>query len=481
VTDGTTQSATEPPVRRLGMRTTLTYAVGSVAYGVKDNGFQAFLLIFYNQVMGLSAVAVGATIMAALILDAFADPLIGVASDRTRSRWGRRHPWMYASALPIAVGWLLLWNPPAMSDAALLGWVFASAVVVRTAVSSYEVPSSALTPELSADYDERTRIIAYRHLFGWIGGLSMLVAAYTLFLVPTPGEPNGLLNREGYRLYAITGAIVMFVAIMASAVGTHREIGRLPQVTNDPVPLRQVFGELLETIRNRPFAILMAAGLCCYTAQGLAFALSNYLYTFVWRFPASAFLMIGGVLLAGVVVAFVIAPRLAHRFGKRRAASALMIASPILLTGPYLLRLLSLFPEPGNAAMLPVLFATMVANVTCAVSAAIIATSMMADVVEHSEATTGRRSEGVFAAGNFFVQKTTGGIGIFLAGVVLSLAGFPEGAIPGAVPEATLDRLTIVFSVSVVAVAWAAALLFFRFPFDREEHETRISGRAVPQ
>jgi glycoside/pentoside/hexuronide:cation symporter, GPH family len=321
VTDGTTQSATEPPVRRLGMRTTLTYAVGSVAYGVKDNGFQAFLLIFYNQVMGLSAVAVGATIMAALILDAFADPLIGVASDRTRSRWGRRHPWMYASALPIAVGWLLLWNPPAMSDAALLGWVFASAVVVRTAVSSYEVPSSALTPELSADYDERTRIIAYRHLFGWIGGLSMLVAAYTLFLVPTPGEPNGLLNREGYRLYAITGAIVIFVAIMASAVGTHREIGRLPQVTNDPVPLRQVFGELLETIRNRPFAILMAAGLCCYTAQGLAFALSNYLYTFVWRFPASAFLMIGGVLLAGVVVAFVIAPRLAHRFGKRRAAN----------------------------------------------------------------------------------------------------------------------------------------------------------------
>lgn len=463
------------------MRTTLTYGVGSIAYGVKDNGFQAFLLIFYNQVMGLSAVAVGATIMAALILDAFVDPLIGVASDRTQSRWGRRHPWMYASALPIAVGWLLLWNPPAISDAALLGWVFASAIVVRTAVSAYEVPSAALTPELSADYDERTRIIAYRHLFGWIGGLSMLVAAYTLFLVPTPGEPNGLLNRDGYRLYAVTGAIVMFVAIMTSAMGTHREIGQLPKVASDPVPLRHVFGELIVTLRNRPFAILMGAGLCSYTAQGLTFALSNYLYTFIWRFPSSAFLMVGGVLLAGVIIAFALAPRVARRFGKRRAASVLMIASPILLTGPYLLRLIGLFPEPGDAAMLPLLFATMVANVACAVSAAIVATSMMADVVEHSEATTGRRSEGVFAAGNFFVQKTTGGVGIFLAGVVLWLAGFPEGARPGAVSEATLDRLSIVFSVAVIAVAWAAAWFFFRFPFDRKEHEARVAGHASPE
>ena len=96
--------------------------------------------------------------MGALVLDAFIDPMVGILSDRTRSRWGRRHPWMYASALPIAIGWLLLWNPPAGGPRrCLLGWLFVTAVITRSAVSCFEVPSQALTPELTTDYDERTR------------------------------------------------------------------------------------------------------------------------------------------------------------------------------------------------------------------------------------------------------------------------------------------------------------------------------------
>ena len=156
-----------PARRRLSTWTTASYGFGSVAYGVKDAGFGTFLLIFYNQVVGLDASTVGLIIFIALVCDAFVDPLIGVLSDRTRGRWGRRHPWMYSAALPIAIGWLLLWNPPHLSSGATLAWLFVTAVVVRSAVSCYEVPSQALTPELTSDYDERTRITSYRYLFGW--------------------------------------------------------------------------------------------------------------------------------------------------------------------------------------------------------------------------------------------------------------------------------------------------------------------------
>lgn len=121
--DGTTQPAAAPRARRISSRSMLAYGFGAVAYGVKDAGFQTFLLLFYNQVIGLPAVQVGAAIMAALILDAMIDPAIGAASDRTRSGWGRRHPWMYGSAIPIALGWLLLWNPPELQHAAMLAWV----------------------------------------------------------------------------------------------------------------------------------------------------------------------------------------------------------------------------------------------------------------------------------------------------------------------------------------------------------------------
>jgi glycoside/pentoside/hexuronide:cation symporter, GPH family len=386
---------------------------------------------------------------------------------------------MYASAIPIALGWLLLWNPPAWPQLPLLLWVFATAVIVRTAVSAYEVPSGALTAELTPDYDDRTRIVAWRFLFGWSGGLVMLVIAYSFFLVPTMDEPNGLLNRDGYRAYAVTGAIVMLAAILISAMGTHREIPRLPQPAGEPVPIRQMFREFCETVRNHAFVILMAAGLCAYAAQGITFALSNYFYSFVWRFPASAFLWLGGVLFAGVVIAFAISPRVARALGKRRAASLFMLVTPVFVSAPYLLRLAGLFPVPGDPALLPILFATLIAGVAASVSSLVIGTSMMADVVEHSESKTGRRSEGIFAAGNFFVQKTTGGIGIFVASGILSLAGFPAKAQPGAVPLETLDRLTILFCIVVFGISWTAAWLYAKFPFGREEYRVIKSGHPA--
>ena len=101
-------SVAAPPSRRLTNGTMASYGFGAAAYGVKDAGFGTFLLLFYNQVIGVPASTVGLVIMLALVVDAFVDPTVGFLSDRTRSRWGRRHPWMYAAALPIMLGWLAL-------------------------------------------------------------------------------------------------------------------------------------------------------------------------------------------------------------------------------------------------------------------------------------------------------------------------------------------------------------------------------------
>jgi GPH family glycoside/pentoside/hexuronide:cation symporter len=423
--------------------------------------------------MGLPSAEVGFAIMCALLLDAFIDPAIGFLSDRTRSRWGRRHPWMYAAALPITLGWLLLWNPPAwLGHHAMLFWVFGTAVLVRTAVSAYEVPSQALTPELSADYDERTRIMAYRYLFGWMGGLGMLMASYGWFL------RAGLLERHGYVGFAAAGAGAMLVAILVSSLGTHREIGRLPRPEIRPQPIAAHFGELRETVRNRAFAILMGAGLCFYAAQGISFALSNYLYTHVWRFSGADFQWLGLILLLGVAIAFVVAPRVAKRTGKPVAAMGFMAASAVLLVSPYMLRLAGLFPTPGNPALIPLLLGIFTVNAACSVSSTILGASMMADVVEHSEVETGRRSEGVFFAGAFFIQKCTSGLGIFAAGLILAVAGFPEAAKPGTVPVETVDRLTLLFGALYLSLGLAAAFLYRRFPFGKAEHLARVARLA---
>lgn len=470
-----------PAETRVSRRTTMAYGFGAAAYGVKDSGFGTFLLLYYNQVIGIPASTVGLVIMCALVLDAFFDIAIGVASDRTRSRWGRRHPWMYGAALPIALGWVALWNPPELSEAWTLVWLFVAAVVVRTAVSCYEVPSQALTPELTADYDERTRITAYRYLFGWAGGLIMLGAAYGLFLVPTDEQPNGLLNADGYLWFGIAGAVMMFVAILTSAIGTHHEIERLPKVPQEKSTLREAFRELIESVNNRAFAMLMLACLASYTCQGISYALSNYLYSYVWRFEGATFAILPVSLFGGVIFAFLVAPRVAARLGKPTTARLFLGIGAVMMASPYLLRLAGLFPAWDDPWVLPILFAIFTVQTGFLVSVFMLGSSMMADVVEHSEMQTGRRSEGVFFSGAFFVQKCTSGVGIFIAGSILAWASFPTGASPADVPVETIDRLTVIYVGIYLSVAAIGAWLFGRFPFGRAEHHARVRAMAADQ
>ena len=470
-----------PAARRLAPRSRLSFGIGSIAYGVKDNGFATFLLLFYNQVIGLPAASVGLAIMAALVVEAFGDALVGYVSDHTRGRWGRRHPWMYASALPVAIGWLLLWNPPAWSQGALLLYVFGSALLVRVALSMFEIPGAALGPELSSDYDERTRLFSYRYLFGWGGGLAMLALAYGVFLVPDATHPVGTLNADGYARMAAVAALVMATSILISAIGLHPEIPNLPQVPRSDETLGEHLRDFGRTVWNRGFLWLMAAGVFAYTAQGISFALSLYMYQFVWVFRAGDYNYLSIALMAGALGAFFLAPGLTRGGDKARSAMALSVSAGVLLTLPYLLRYAGVFPDPGSPLLLPILLTIFAVNTACGVSAFILGAAMLSDVVEDSEVRTGKRSEGVFFAGGFFVQKLVGGLGIFVAGQILAFARFPDGAKPGQVAIAAIDRLTIVFVVLELLFYGLAALCYARFPFGRAEHDARLARALIPR
>ncbi|HEU0045737.1 MFS transporter [Sphingomonas sp.] len=472
-------TAPVPPARKLPQRVVTAYGFGAVAYGVKDAGFGTFLLLFYNQAVGLPAATVGLVIGAALLIDAFVDPAVGFLSDRTRSRWGRRHPWMYASILPIMVGYVLLWMPPAASPTAMLAWLFVFAVLVRTAVSCYEIPSVALTAELSGDYDERTRILAWRYLWGWVGGLSIGLSAWLYFLQPTSAFPNGQLNRDAYFGYGVVAALLMGVAILVSALGTHRQIPLLPQAgARTAQTLREGFAELREAFRNRAFRILMLAALCAYINQGVIYALSIYTSTHLWGFVPATFIIQGVTLMTAAIAAFAVAPRLGKRWSKPAIASRVVLAGAVFVTLPYWLRLAGVPLLPGNPVTIPLVLVIGMIGTACNITGFILGASMMADVVEDSEERTGRRDEGLFFAGSFFVQKCTSGVGIFLAGLMLAAAGFPAKAVPGTVPVEVLDRLALIHAGTYLLVACLSAYVFRRFPFGRSEHEARLARLA---
>jgi GPH family glycoside/pentoside/hexuronide:cation symporter len=226
----------------LPFSTKLLYGFGSIAYGIKDNAFAYFLLFVYVQIFGLAPELAGLAILVMLIFDAVSDPLIGYISDNTRSRWGRRHPFMYGSIIPVALTFFLIWDPPAgASDQTLFWYLLLMGIGIRTTITLYEIPSTALGPELTQDYVERSSLIAFRAWFGWWGGLIMWNLLW-LFVVYSSlsGTEDARYNPETWVVYGIACSIVMALAILVTGIGTHKHIPNYTSLNEDPTTLRAI-------------------------------------------------------------------------------------------------------------------------------------------------------------------------------------------------------------------------------------------------
>ncbi len=467
-------SADAPAQARLPLRLKLYHGLGSVAYGIKDNGFSTFLLLFYNQVLGMDAKLVSLALMLALVLDAFVDPVIGYLSDQTHTRWGRRLPWLYIAPIPLAFAWFALWTPEAGTTPGFWHLV-GVAVIVRSLVSCCEVPSVALLPELTRDYDERTTLMRYRYLFGWAGGLLMLFLAYDIFLA------KSLLAVDGYYQYGLFGGLLMAATVLVSAAGQHRWAARWPDRKPSALSPATAVREIREALTHPAFLILLAAGAIAYTSQGITFSISNYLYLFIWRFSPEAFMIYPWVLFASVVGTFLLVGPAHQRFGKRTTAIAGGMIGMIFWVTPFVLRHLHLWPVEGSTASTAGLFAFFFLANLFSVSVMISGGSMIADIVEASEVETGRRSEGTFFAGNFFMQKCATGLGIFATGLLVDLAGIPEKADPAKVPESVIDNFSFYYCVLVILAAILSSLIFRYYPINREDHEARVAALAAAE
>jgi GPH family glycoside/pentoside/hexuronide:cation symporter len=470
------------------LSTKLFYGFGSIAFGVKDQGFAFLLLLYYNQVLGLPEKWVGLGIMITLFVDAFLDPIVGYFSDNLHTRWGRRHPLMYASAIPVALSYYLLWSPPAgllhvdpgtqglsASQYGLFAYFVGIAIVIRAFISFYEIPSASLVPELTTNYDDRTSLLGFRFFFGWWGGLLMAVLAFQLFLQPSATHPVGVLNPDGYRTYGITAGIIMACAILISTLGTHSYIPHLRKPPpKRPFDARRSLDELRETLANRPFLALFGAMIFASMAGGLMSALNIYFNTFFWELTSNEMSLLIGTSFVAAALALAIGPRVSQRFGKKRSAVSISLLALLLGPAPVVLRLVGLFPENHSPALMPVLLVMNLIVLTLMIASNIIASSMVADVVEDSEITTGRRSEGTFFAASSFVQKCVSGIGIFTSTVLLGVIGFPQGAKPGGVAADVVRNLGVVYAPMIVALLLLSIACIALYPISRERHEENL-------
>ena len=449
------------------------FGVGQFAEGLKNTGFSLFILFYYNQILGLSGTLAGAALFVALLFDAVTDPLAGSLSDNWKSKWGRRHPFMYASAVPLALAFYGLFSPPeGISEWMLFGWLTLFAILTRAAMTLYHVPHLALGAEMTENYVERTRIVAFRQFFGAAGGAAASVVGLGYFFSDANG---GRLAVENYSPYALTLAVLMVVTIWWSAWGTQKEIPHLSIPPEKPKrnPLIQMGMDTKEAFTNHSFRWLFFGVLIVFIMAGVNGALDLYMYQYFWELSGSQmlYLQVASVvgLLLGVFFTAPLHKLTSKRFGVLLGTSAWAVLQVI----PVVLRLMDLFPENGSGSLVYTLLGVKFIQGLLLQQAFISFGSMMADIADEHEHQTGTRTEGIFFGAIAFSSKATSGFGNFIGGIGLDIISWPRGVeIKSAadVPADTLISLGLLYGPIVAAFAVVSVWCYSHYTLTKERH-----------
>ena len=266
--------------------THLAFSCGGAGYGVLYNAHY-IVLMYYSQVLGLDPGLAGLAVSIGLVFDAITDPTIGYLSDSTRSKWGRRHPWLLGSIIPMTAAFYFLWHPPefAESDNWLFAWLVVCNVSMRTALTMFLVPAYAMVAELTPDYDQRTRFLTGFHVAYGIFSNGMSWAMYEFFLVPTDEIEDGIMNQAGYQEAGVLGAVMIAVALLAFSFGLRRFIPRLKEYqVKQPPNLREFFTQVFDIFKIPSSRIVMIGGIMYYIGVGTYVVLWTYIYSFFWEF-----------------------------------------------------------------------------------------------------------------------------------------------------------------------------------------------------
>ena len=465
---------------RLPVTTKLFQAFGALPGAVKDWAFATFLLLFYNQVLGLSAAWAGAALMIAVFVDAITDPAVGSYSDGLVSRWGRRHPLMYASVLPMAATLYLLFSPPdGLGQWGLFAWLLTFAIASRVAMTFFAIPWAAMFPELTDDYVERSEVLAWRYGFGIMSVALVTALSFTFVFPSTPEFEVGQLNPVGYARFAPFVALLVAGMALATALLTHREIKYIRQpAAKSRFAVGTVLADLKETLTNRNFLLLFIGLLFSHTLTGTVEAMRIYLTTYFWGFTPDD-LRWFALAAVGAFAALFIIPTLNRRFDKRTLLIATMTLS--ILDGAVIisLRFLDILPPNGDPALLWIILVNEVFRGFVSVIIGTMFISMVADTIDEQELRTGQRQEGVFSAAIGFSGKAISGFGILFAGLLLDLViAFPQGAGPDDLAEPVTVRLGLVMGYLLPFLYFLPLALVRTYNLSRTKH-AEILGRLA--
>lgn len=422
-----------------------------------------FLVYFLVRYVGVPPAVAGTLLAITRFYDAIIDPSIGMMSDRTESRWGRRRPWLFTGALLCPLAVLAVFNPPgALSGQALYAYVLAAMLFYCTAYSLFSIPFLALGTEMSDHYGERASVMAYRTFFVYSSGV--VVASGAPALVAMLGS-----DRAAYSTMSMAVAGVVFAAMMWVVVFTGR--ARVTKRSTEKMD----FGAWLRTAAsNTPYLIVLFTKMSLYLGTAFGGAVSLFFMTYVLEKDEGAFAIYG---LASNLVSIATVPlwsRLLHHFERRTLFFVLLVGNAI----GHLSWLLASPAEPMSLFLARAVFVGSLGGGSVLVSLA-----MLSDTIEYDRLRTGLRREGTFIGGFELMNTTSFVVGPLVVGFALSAAGLVPGQVDlGAQPESALGMIEFAYAVvpAMMGVIGMVLTYFYRLDQRRLAEMRDARSQAAP-
>ncbi len=419
---------------------------GAVVITLTGFFLQAFLL----DVAGLRPAAIGVIFLVSNVWDAVTDPVVGVLSDRTRTRWGSKRPWLLFGAVPFGVAYFLHWLVPDLGSAGLFAYYLTVALLLKTAFTVVGVPYSALTPALTQDYDERTQLNTYRFSLNLFG--SLLAVTLHPVLVGLAGDDV----VRGYLFSAGVWGVFIAAVVLIAFRGTYER-------TTPSVPAGfNVFRELASALQNRAFLLVTGIYLCSWLT--LLLVQANLLLFF--RYWGGIEAHFTGIILSfqvSAILSLSLWAFLSKRIGKRAVYALGVLLWAVGLT---------LFFFLPRGAVLPSYALALLIGVGAAV-AYLIPWSMVPDVVDDDEVRTGERREGIFYGMFVFLQKLGLSLGLAVSSFALDATGYLNPTVAGefvAQPDAVLLTLRLLVSFVPAVLLLISLPLVYLYPITRERY-----------
>ncbi|MDG2991573.1 MFS transporter [Candidatus Synechococcus calcipolaris G9] len=393
----------------LTLSTKLAFGAGDLGTAITANLQVFFLLVFLTNVAGLNAGLAGSVLMIGKIWDAINDPVIGMLSDRTKSPyWGRRHSWMFYGAIPFGFFFFLLWLMPTTNQWLAFAYYSLIAILFNTFYTAVNLPYSALTPELTKDYNERTSLNSFRFAFSIGGSIGSLLLALVVFQA-IPGQ------QQQYLVIGAISAVISIFPIYWCIWGTRARLkaneAANPMPSGTTLPYLQ---QIRLVFSNRPFVYVMGIYLCSWLAVQITASMIPFFVGSWLGLPSTDYTMVALAVQATAMIMLFVWSAVSRRIGKKAVYVIGMTLWMIAQAGLF-------FLQPGQGILL---YACAIMAGFGVSTAYLVPWSMIPDVIDLDELNTGQRREGVFYAFMVLLQKVGLALGLFLVGQALNFAGF---------------------------------------------------------